>query len=507
VPAVRKPLHAPASAVALVALVAAVGAAAGSANAGAGSAAAGSASATARAAGLAKPSIPTCALGTSAADLKGFFAAQLARAERRHGGGPAERRRFAAAVAAYVYGFAPISVYETTQRFPENQVVSIAALTNPTVRTVVLPNVDTTYTVGRLQLAGGPRVLDVPDTAGRYYVIQLLDAYSNTFAYVGRRTTGTKAGSYVVVPPGYRGTVPAGVKRIQSPTNLVWVLGRTLVQDAADMPAVAQLMGGYRFTALSDWLNGQRQAPLVLGGFPTVAPVEIPTGADYFAELNEILRTDPPPKRDACALRAFRSAGVGAGSAPPSEPTLIAAVQAAKAIINRAEQRANRFQIRQNNGWRIPGAYIGVYGRNYLGRAVIATAALGANTRPETVYPLAVNDSSNRPLTGRHRYTIRFPKGELPPANAFWSLTLYGANRYLVDNPIDRYAIGDRTKGLRRGRDGSLTVYVRHRRPAGAAAANWLPAPEGRFRLALRIYEPRQSAINGRWRPPRVQRR
>ena len=121
--------------------------------------------------------------------------------------------------------------------------MSIAALTDPTVRTVVLPNHDTTYTVGRVQLSGGARVLDVPDTAGRYYVIQLLDAYSNTFAYVGRRTTGTRPGSYAIVPPGFTGTLPAGVKRIQSPTNLVWVLGRTLVQDAADMPAVATAHG------------------------------------------------------------------------------------------------------------------------------------------------------------------------------------------------------------------------------------------------------------------------
>jgi hypothetical protein len=349
-------------------------------------------------------------------------------------------------------------------------------------------------------------VLDVPDTAGRYYVIQLLDAYSNTFAYVGRRTTGTRAGSYVVVPPGYRGSLPAGVERIQSPTNLVWVLGRTLVRDAADMPAVAALMGGYRFTALSDWLAGGRQAPLVLGGFPALSEVEIPKGAAYFAALNEVLRTDPPPRRDRCALKAFARAGVGPGSAGAA-PEAAAAVRAGRRIVARAERRANRFGVERNNGWLLPGPYVGAYGRNYLGRAVIATAALGANTRPETVYPLAVDDSRGRPLSGRHRYTIRFARGQLPPANAFWSLTMYGADRYLVDNPIDRYAIGDRTAGLRRGRDGSLTIRVQRVRPRGAAAANWLPAPAGRFRLALRVYEPRRPVLDGRWRPPPVRRR
>jgi hypothetical protein len=451
-----------------------------------------------------EPSVKACALGSSAKDLKGFFATELAKAER-HVPGP-QRATFAAGVAAYVYGLAPISVYETTQRFPENQLVSIAALTDPTVRTVVLPNHDTTYTVGRLQLAGGPRVLDVPDTAGRYYVIQLLDAYSNTFAYVGRRTTGTRAGSYAVVPPGFAGTLPAGVKRIQSPTNLVWVLGRTLVQDAADMPAVAALMGGYRFTALDAWTAGQRQNPLVLGVFPKVPSVELPKGLDYFAKLGEILASDPPPKREACALKAFAKAGIEP-SATPTNPALVAAMKAGKRIVRRAEQRANRIGAKQHNGWLVPGRYIGAYGTNYLGRAIVATAALGANTPPETVYPLAVDDADGRPLSGRHRYTIRFPRGQLPPANAFWSVTIYGRDRYLVPNPIDRYAIGDRTKGLRRGPDGSLTMHIQHARPNGAAAANWLPAPSGSFRLAMRIYEPRRSVLNGRWLPPPVQRR
>ena len=458
----------------------------------------------ASAAAAREPSATACALGTSAKDLKGFFASELAKAER-HVPKP-QRATFAAGVAAYVYGLAPISVYETTQRFPENQLVSIAALTDPTVRTVVLPNHDTTYTVGRLQLAGGPRVLDVPDTAGRYYVIQLLDAYSNTFAYVGRRTTGTRAGSYAVVPPGFKGSLPAGVKRIESPTNLVWVLGRTLVQDAADMPAVAALMGGYRFTALDAWTAGQRTNPLVLGAFPTVATVEIPKGLAYFAKLGEILASDPAPKRDACALKAFAKAGIGPGESP-TDQALVAAVRAGKRVVAGAERRGNRIGAKRNNGWLVPGRYIGAYGTNYLGRAVIATAALGANTPPETVYPLAVDDVKGRPLSGRHRYAIRFPRGQLPPANAFWSVTIYGKDRYLVPNPIDRYAIGDRTKGLRRGRDGSLTIYVQHARPRGADAANWLPAPSGSFRLAMRIYEPRRSVLNGRWLPPPVQPR
>jgi hypothetical protein len=439
------------------------------------------------------PSVPSCALGTSAKDLRGFYPAALARAERRVP--KAQRRQFAAAVAEYVYGLGPVSVSGTVQRFPQNQLVSIAKLVDPSVRTVVLPNHDTTYTVGQLQLASGPLVLDVPDTAGRYYVIQLLDAYSNTFAYVGRRTTGTRAGSYAIVPPGFRGSLPPGAKRIQSPTNLVWVLGRTLVKSDAELPAVAQLMRGYRITPLASWTAGTRQSPLVLAGFPASPPVPLPTGAAYFTKLAQVLSSDPPPARDACALRAFRAAG-----------DLSAAERAGKRLVDQAEQRANRYSAKRNNGWLLPGPYVGNYGRDYLGRAVIALNALGANTRPETIYPIALDDVKGRPLSGGHRYTIRFPRGQLPPADAFWSLTIYDKDRYLVPNPIDRYAIGDRTRGLRRGRDGSLTIYVQHAAPAGAKRANWLPAPAGRFRLALRIYEPRRSALSGRWKPPPVQR-
>jgi hypothetical protein len=452
------------------------------------------ASAAAPSAAAPQPSVPTCALGTSAADLRGFYAAALARAERRVP--KAQRRQFAAAVAQYVYGVGPVSVAGTVTRFPQNQLVSIAKLVDPSVRTVVLPNHDTTYTVGQLQLASGPLVLDVPDTAGRYYVIQLLDAYSNTFAYVGRRTTGTRAGSYAIVPPGFRGSLPSGAKKIQSPTNLVWVLGRTLIKTDAELPKVADLMGGYRVTPLASWTTGTRQSSLVLPGFPASPPIPLPTGAAYFTKLTQVLKSDPPPARDACALRAFRKAG----------GDLSAAERAGTRIVNQAEQRANRYSARRNNGWLLPGPYVGNYGRNYLGRAVIALNALGANTRPETIYPIALDDAKGRPLSGGHRYTIRFPRGQLPPADAFWSLTIYDKDRYLVPNPIDRYAIGDRTPGLHRGRDGSLTIYVQHAAPAGAKRANWLPAPAGRFRLALRIYEPRRSALSGRWKPPPVQR-
>ena len=230
-------------------------------------------------AGGAGPSVAACALGTSAPDLRGFAARELARAQRRVRGGRRTRRAFTAAAAAYLYGVAPLSVGQTVQRFPENRMLSIGALVDPTVKTVA-----------QLNLAAGPLVIDVPDTRGRYYVLQLLDAYSNTFRYVGRRTTGTGAGSYALVPPAFSGALPPGVRRITSPTPLVWLLGRTLIQGAADLPSVTELMRGYRVTPLAEWSAGAREPPLVLPAFPpNQTRLVLPKGLAFFDALGAYL--------------------------------------------------------------------------------------------------------------------------------------------------------------------------------------------------------------------------
>jgi hypothetical protein len=342
-------------------------------------------------------------------------------------------------------------------------------------------------------------VIDVPDTAGRYYVIQLLDAYSNTFSYIGRRSTGTRAGSYALVPPAYSGQLPAGVTRIESPTNLVWVLGRTLVRSETDLPAATQAMSGYRVTALDAWAAGTRRQPIMLPAFPPSPALPVSSGPAFYEALATALAESPAPSGDACALRAFAAAG-------ESEAVLTAAARAGRRIVRRAETLENRRSRARNNGPLIPRNYIGSYGRNWLGRAIVGLVALGANTPPETVYPVAITDSRGRPLSGRRRYAVRFERDELPPVGAFWSLTMYRDDLYLFENPSRRYAVGDRTPGLRRGRDGSLTIHVQRRPPRGAARANWLPAPAGRFRLGMRLCEPRQSVLRGRWLPPAVVR-
>ena len=458
-----------------------------------------------------------CALGTSAADLRGFYSPALARAERRFAArhpaaGPAARRAFSTGVAAWIYGLPPLSVRETTRGFPANQIISVGALVDPSVQLVVAPNVDTAYSFGRLDLSGGPVVIDVPDTAGRYYVLQLLDLYSNTIDYIGRRTTGRGAGSFVIVPPDYRGPLPAGVPRIRSSTDTVWLLGRTLVQDEADLAAAVRLLRDYTVTPLARWQAGARRPSLVLPAFPALPRREIPSGFAFYDALGALLTAEPAPGGDACALRAFRRAGIGPGRTPSTEAegavrtALAEAPKAGERLVSGALRRVNAYSRRRNEGWLALGPYVGDYGRNYLGRAVVARTLLGALTAEENVYLYGFDDSRGRPLSGRHRYRVRFARGQLPPVGAFWSLTMYNRDSYLYANPIDRYAIGDRTPGLRRAPDGSLTLYLQHRPPSGAARANWLPSPRGRFRVIMRLYEPRRSVLEGSWRPPPLSR-
>ena len=212
----------------------------------------------------------------------------------------------------------------------------------------------------------------------------------------------------------------------------------------------------------------------MLPAFPAQPPTVIPSGLAYYDALGSHLAANPPPAGDACALRAFAQVGIGADGPRAARPgeqrsALEAAVAAGPGLVERAERRENRRSRAHNNGWLVAGRYIGDYGRYWLARAVVARTALGANTRPETVYPLALTDSQGRPLSGRHRYTLRFPRGQLPPVGAFWSLTMYNDDRFLVENRIDRYAVGDRTPGpARQGR--LATVHIGRWPPRGAAA-------------------------------------
>jgi hypothetical protein len=470
----------------------------------------------------AKPALRSCAIGRPLPSLRQVVPRTIARdqdafARSLRGLGVAGRRRaaraFAAGEAAYVYGMPAVLMRLTVQRFPTNLLIGVGRLATPEQRTVVAPNHDTLYSVSRLDLSSGPLVVDAPASGGRYTVIQLLDAYTNAFAYIGSGAERDHDQSVALVPPGWQGAIPAGVRVVQSPTRLVWLLGRTLVDGPDDVPAATGLMGRHSLTPLTDWIGGKRDHEIVIANpAGDQSAVTVPGGLAFFDALGKALAADPPPPSDGCALGAFAAAGIGPGLTPStgSDPLVAQALSAAAAagarLVSRAVIVQRRDSQRRHHGWAFSAPDIARFGTDYPYRAVVASVGLAANTRAEAFYPNTDVDRDGKPLSGHHRYVLTFRPGELPPVRAFWSLTMYDRERFLVANPIDRYSVGDRTPGLRYGCGRSLKVYVQQRPPHGRLQTNWLPAPPGRFELHLRLYEPKPSATNGKWRPPTVTR-
>jgi hypothetical protein len=425
-----------------------------------------------------------------------------------------EDRARAAGLEAYVYGFPPILSRLTAQAIPRQTLVNIAALTAPDNRVIVLPNVDTPYSVANLDLAAEPLVLHVPAIAGRYYVFEVLDAYTDVVGYVGSRTTGTAAGDYALVGPGFRGALPPGVRRVRSPTNDVVVVGRTLALSPDDIPAVRAIQAQYGLTPLSAVAAGEPPRPgPILDRSQGLRKPALPRGLAFFDALGDLLAAQPPPARDAALLARLRAYGIGPGLHPSAErlPAAVARGLAAAAAAGPSRIAAivaalRREALRDGRGWALKTEGIGRYGTDYELRAATAEIGLWANTADEAFYPVAQQDDRGRALDGRHRYVVRFARGQLPPARAFWSLSMYGPDLFLYANPLQRYALGDRSPGLRRDADGGLTILVQHARPAAGRTGNWLPAPAGGFALALRLYVPEARALDGRWRPPPVRR-
>lgn len=412
---------------------------------------------------------------------------------------------YATAVEAYIWGY-PLVVMARTRAVlvcgsGANAFLHQPTLAGPTSRLIVTPNTDTLYSSAFLDLRAGPVVLRIPAVAGHYYVFQFLDMYTNTITNVGTRTTGPGPQSFAVTGPGWRGRLPAGTRRIAAPTSDVWVIGRTLPTNAADVPTVAALQHGYTLAPLS------ARAPALGSDRSSCTGPALPalsaSGAEFFDELGRALAANPPPSSDAPVLRDLATAGIGPGTHPSStaNPAVAAALTQSVAAGNTAVTRAAARELSAVNGWsRLQ--HIGSYGQDYLTRAAIAQAALGANVPAESVYYSTGAALDGAPLVGTRPVVVHFPANQLPPVerHGFWSVTLYGPDRYLVANTLNRYAIGDRTPGLQRGADGSLDLYLGAAAPAGHEA-NWLPAPAGRFSLVLRAYLPGVAIRTGTWRP------
>lgn len=422
-----------------------------------------------------------------------------------------------AAQAGYAYGLPLVTSLRTRAasvcHTPVNTFQHSSRLATPADRTVVAPNNDTLYSIAWLDLRKGPVLLSSPKAAGRYYDFQLLDAYTNSFANVGTRTVIGNRSRVAVLPPGWSGRLPAGVVTVVvAPTPDVWVIGRTSVKGPRDVAAVTKLQQRYTLSAVHG-VDGRPQP--MPNATPEPAAVDCANppspqapasgGVGFYDELSRDLAADPPPAADVALVSQLRAVGIGAGLTPTrtlpaarvGELTAgLAAGQKGIAALIAAAGAPN------NHGWSI-NYHLGTYGQRYALRAVVAVTGLGANVPSEALYFSARADITGAPLTGTKSYRLHFSSGQLPPvtASGFWSVTMYGADRFLVDNPINRYSIGDRTPGLTRNPDGSLDLILSRAGPAGSAA-NCLPAPAGPFGLLLRLYAPAPAAANGTWPAP-----
>ena len=417
---------------------------------------------------------------------------------------------------AYVYGF-PSVVMDITRRqmtnasgkgmiAAPNTFVHLSDFPDASFTNVVRPNVDTYYSSSWLDLSKEPVILSLPDTRGRYYMMPMLDAYTNVFASPGTRTTGNAKGDFLITPPGWTGTIPADMKHIAAPTVAVWLIGRTQVNSRADgEQVVVPLQRQYRLTPLSAWGKPYTPPlpasdPSVPEGFPN-AIVERMSADEYFNYVNRLLVAFPPPTADGDALDKFAAIRVGAGKTFDLETfseTVRKAIVRLPADVVAEFGRELSAPKELENGWSVPRAGVGAYGRDYYRRAYAAFVGLGANLPQDAVYRMCSVDADGKQLNGNNMYVVRYEKGLTPPANAFWSLTLYDSKGLLTSNSLDRYAVGDRSN-LKTNPDGSVDIYISRVSPGKDKENNWLPAPADDFNLCLRVYALKPAMIDGSW--------
>jgi hypothetical protein len=396
-----------------------------------------------------------------------------------------------------------------TGRGPMNTFVHVREYPPVEFRDVVRPNFDTLYSVAWLDLSAEPLVVSAPDTGGRYYVLPMYDMWTEAFAAPGWRTTGTDAASWALLPPGWSGTLPEGVRPIRCPTSMVWVIGRTQTNGTHDYDAVHAVQDGLAVTPLSVWPSAATPVQAVVdpgvdNDTEPLHQVNAMSMVDFLTLGADLLCVHPPHPTDFGIVERARRIGFSAGE--PFDAAALDAVtlDALESVPKEAlahMQSVVPTMARMANGWSMNTDSMGVYGNFYLKRAIVALVGLGANQVEDAIYPLQEVTGDGTPADGSHKYVLRFAADAMPPVNAFWSVTMYDEEGFQVANPIDRFAIGDRDD-LRYEADGSLTLLVQHDDPGGDATANWLPAPAGQFSLCMRLYAPLPQALDGRWNPP-----
>lgn len=436
-----------------------------------------------------------------------------------------EAEALKAGVEAVVYGL-PLVIMDITKNkltnvakpetlaAPLNQFVHVREFPDASFKDVVRANVDTLYSSACLDLAQEPIVLTVPDTKDRYYLMPMLDAWTNIFASPGKRTTGTKAGNFAITGPGWSGTLPKGVTELKSPTNMVWLIGRTQTNGPKDYAAVRKIQDGYKLVPLSAFGKPYTQPegtvdPSIDMKTPPVEQLEKMSTETFFNRLASLLQSNPAPESEAPILEKLKAIGVVPGEKFEPfklDPAVARGLEKSVSVAMEKLQAGSKETGAPVNGWRVPPMVLGNYGSDYGTRAVVALIGLGANLPQDAVYPTAFVDDTGKPLSGANRYVLHFDKGAAPPAEAFWSVTMYDADSFFVVNPINRYAISS-SMPLKKNADGSLDIYVQRESPGKDKEANWLPAAEKDFSVTMRIYWPTDKApsiLDASWKPSAV---
>jgi len=414
---------------------------------------------------------------------------------------------------AYIYAYPLVLLEATESLMPVNRLTHVSAFPDASFRLIVRPNADTLYSTAWLDVSKEPILLQVPDSGGRFYLLQFMDAWTETFAVPGKRTTGTAQAWFAIVGPGWSGKIPEKVTCYEAPTNHVWLLGRTQTNGAGDYDNVHIFQHGMRLAPLSEYpgkegkpgefLNLQRPA----GGTPPER-VKAMKPTEFFAAFARAMKANPPHAADASMVCDLACIGLVPGQDFDPSKLSVENLQALNEGVRSAGERIEKFVASAGTsrpGWTSFQGTLGRYGSNYLARAVTARVAIGANPPEDAVYMSSSADGQGQALNGSMRYRMHFDASNLPPVQAFWSVTAYDKDGYFIANPLNRYAIGDRDR-LKFNPDGSLDLDIQNEDPGPDRESNWLPSGDGPYNLTIRLYWPKQAIFDGTWHPPALER-
>ena len=430
------------------------------------------------------------------------------------------------AMDAYIYGY-PLVTMEMTRRVmtnvpttqgsrgPMGQLIKAREYPNSSFRDVTAPNADTLYTTAWINVEAEPWVLSIPDMKDRYFLFPMLDGWTTVFQVPGKRTTGTASQTYAITGPNWKGTLPAGVKEYKSSTSIVWILGRIYCTGTPeDYKAVHALQDQCQLVPLSAYSKpytppeGKVDPSIDLQN-PVRDQVNRMDAKEYFTLLAQLMKANPPTAADAPALKKFAKIGLVPGEdfdAGKLKADLIKRIPQVAFDRIMLQFKTNE-AVQHINGWSFT-TKTGIYGTDYLMRALVTAIGLGANRPQDAVYPVSQKDVDGDDYEGSKKYVIRFDKGQTPPVDGFWSITMYDSHFFFVANPINRYSISPR-QSLKANPDGSIDIYVQKDSPGAEWESNWLPAPGGKFVLMLRMYWPNESdpsILDGSWAIPKVKK-